>query len=240
MKLLTGSSDCESSNSDSDLNDYFLFLLIKEGLQIQMILLILLLLFVTNILRVFHLIPRNYSYFHILILIMIPNDSIFTFKKIGVTNSALSITASISVSVLKQFPTRPSQYYVPKWSIQHFRQLVTKVIYLPAWHTYYSKTYNLFQLSSFTEEGCKFPKPCYIAIGRKIRSRDPSLSLPNYFMYGLFECVNNFCITHLYCCTFFSVTSHCHCTDTVIVMIISFDLVLNYFDGYMILLLLIT
>ena len=58
-----------------------------------------------------------------------------------------------------------------------------------------------------------FPKPCYIAIGRKIRSQDPSLSRPNYFMYCLFKCANNFCSTHLNCGTFGGVTSHCYCTD---------------------------
>jgi hypothetical protein len=122
---------------------------------------------------------------------------------------ALVSSASTSLSTLRKFPPRKPF----TCSIQNSRRLVFQEIHIPSWPTHYSNAYNLFQLSSFTEEGCKFPHPCYVTIGRKLRSQDSSITLPDYFMYSLYHCAYKFCDTHLKCCTFCGVTSHRYCTD---------------------------
>ena len=73
---------------------------------------------------------------------------------------------------------------------------------IPAWPTHYSNAYNLFQFSSFNEEGCKFQNTSPLWLGDKIRSQDSSVTLSDYFRYCLFWCVRNFCTTHLKCCSF--------------------------------------
>ena len=78
--------------------------------------------------------------------------------------------------------------------------------------------YPLFQLSNFNENGCKFPKPYYIVLSENIRRQESSIKLPDYLQYRLFHCVDNFCTTHLNCCSYCGDKYHgwlCHskCTD---------------------------
>jgi hypothetical protein len=81
-------------------------------------------------------------------------DPISSSEKFGVTTSVLSITASTSTSVstIQKFPTIKSF----KCSILNSRWIMLKEIPIPAWPNYYSNAYDLFQLSSFNENGCKF------------------------------------------------------------------------------------
>ena len=82
-------------------------------------------------------------------------DSISSSEKFEVTTSVLLITASTSVSTLHKFSaSKPF-----KCSIQNFRRIELKEIPIPACPTHYSNAYDLFQLSSFNENGCKFPEP---------------------------------------------------------------------------------
>ena len=53
-------------------------------------------------------------------------------------------------------------FHRDKCFIQNSHHLVLKEIPISAWPIHYSNAYNLFQLSSFNENGCKFPKPSYL------------------------------------------------------------------------------
>jgi len=88
-----------------------------------------------------------------------------------------------------------------------------KEIPISAWPTNHSNAYDLFKLSSFNENGCKFPKKSFPWLGDKIRSQDLSLPLPDYFWYCLFECACKFSHTHLNCCSCCGVKSHYICVD---------------------------
>jgi hypothetical protein len=136
-------------------------------------------------------------------------DPISSPEKSGITTSVLSITASTSVSTSRKFPARQPL----KRFIQNSRQMIFEEIHISAWPTQYSNAYDLFQLSSFHDNGCKFPKISYISLGDKICSQDSSVTLTDYFQYCLFHCIQNFCRSHLNCCSFCGVTSHSFCTD---------------------------
>jgi len=58
--------------------------------------------------------------------------SISTYEKLGVTTSVLSISASTSVSVLKQFSAKISQYQAFNDPIQQSRKIISKKIAIPA------------------------------------------------------------------------------------------------------------
>jgi len=79
-------------------------------------------------------------------------------------------------------------------------------------NSYSRLTYPLFQ-SSFNENGFKFQNPSFIFQRDKMFSQDPSVSLPNYSMYCVFECANKFCNTHLKCCSYCGAKSHPFCPD---------------------------
>ena len=96
-------------------------------------------------------------------------DPISSSEKSGITTSVQSITSTIR----KPF----------KCFIQNSRHLLLKEIPIPTWPTHYSNAYNLFQLSSFNENGIKFQNTSFIFHGNRIFSQDPSESLPNYSMY---------------------------------------------------------
>jgi len=72
----------------------------------------------------------------------------------------------------------------------------------------FSNAYNLFHLSSFNTNGCKFPKSSFIWLDDKILSQDSSVTLPDCFKYCLLYCAANFCITQLNCCSCCGVKSH--------------------------------
>jgi hypothetical protein len=72
--------------------------------------------------------------------------------------STLALSVSTSVSICKRFPARTFHSQAYKCSPQQPRQIVTNEIIIHAWPTHYFKAYNLFHLSSFNEDGCKFPK----------------------------------------------------------------------------------
>ena len=115
------------------------------------------------------------------------------------------------------------------------RRIVLKEIPIPAWPTQYSNAFDLFQLSSFHENGCIFPKSSFMWLDDKIRNQDSSVPLPDYFMYCLSNCAHNFCITHLNCCSSCGVKSHSLCIDNCSDFASSdhfFILVLNCYDGY--------
>ena len=57
----------------------------------------------------------------------------------------------------------------------------------------------------------KFPEPSFMDLGDKIRNQDSSITLPDYFQYSLFHCVNNACITHLKRCSSCGIRSHSLC-----------------------------
>jgi len=120
-------------------------------------------------------------------------DAISSSGKFGVTTSVLSITVSTSVFTLHKFPAK--KHF--KCSIQNSRRIVLKEFPIPAWPTHYFNTYNLFQLSSFNENGCKLSKSSFICLGDKIRDQDSSVMPPDYFQYCLFNCAYNFFRTHL-------------------------------------------
>jgi len=75
-------------------------------------------------------------------------------ENFGVTTSVISITAPTSVSTLDEFPARKPF----KCSILNSLRIVLKEIPISVWPTHYSNVYNLFQLSSFNEDGYRFPK----------------------------------------------------------------------------------
>jgi len=155
--------------------------------------------------------------------------------------STLALSVSTSVSVCKRFPARMFHSQAYKCSPQQPRLIVTNdIIY--AWPTHYSKAYNLFHLSSFNENGCKFPKISLDCLFQRIPHQVPSVTLQEYFQYSLSRCVSTFCICHLNCCPCCGDTSYCLCNNvqTVLGLIIVLTLVLIYFDGYSILLLCIT
>jgi len=111
-------------------------------------------------------------------------------------SSTIPIKASTLESVLKKFPARTPF----KCSVQQSCSIVLNKIPILAWPTNYSNAYNLFQLSSFNDNGCKLPEPIYFWLSDRIHSQDSSVTLPDYFRHCLFLCVNNFCTTHLKCC----------------------------------------
>ena len=121
-------------------------------------------------------------------------DSVSNPEKIGVM--ALVSSASTSLSTLRKFPPRKPF----TCSLQKSRRLVCQEIHIPAWPTHYSNAYNLFQSSSFT--GNTFQQNLFlIGFSDKIRTQDPSVTLPDYFNFSLSCCVHHFCKTHLKCCS---------------------------------------
>ena len=85
-------------------------------------------------------------------------DSISNPEKVGVMKSNLALSASTSLSVCKKFSTRTFHCQAYKCSPQQSHRILLIEIPIPAWPTHYSKAYNLFQLSSFHQNGCKFPE----------------------------------------------------------------------------------
>jgi hypothetical protein len=67
--------------------------------------------------------------------------------------------------------------------------MVLKKILIPAWPTHYFKAYNIFQLSSFNENCCKFPKSSFLWLRDKIRCQDSTVMLRDYFKYCLLHCI---------------------------------------------------
>ena len=116
-------------------------------------------------------------------------NPISTSEKLEVTSSILSIAASTSVSVFKQFLART---FIPQP-----RRIVTNEISTAAWPTHYSNVYNLFPSSSFNENGCTVPTASYMDRGDKFCNEDSNVTLPDYFQYCLFNCVTDFCTTNL-------------------------------------------
>ena len=127
-------------------------------------------------------------------------DSVSNPEKLGIIKSTLALSVSTSVSVCKKFPARTFHFKAYKCSPQQPRQIVTNGINIHAWPTHYSKAYNLFHLSSFSENGCKFPKIFLDYLFQRILHQDPSVTLQEYFRYSLSRCVSTFCICHLNCC----------------------------------------
>ena len=127
--------------------------------------------------------------------------------------STLALSVSTSVSVCKRFPARTLHSQTSKCSLQQPRQIVTNEITIHAWPTHYSRAYNLFHLSSFNENGCKFPKMWSLDLFQRIPRQDPSVTLQEYFQYSLSRCVSTFCTIHLKCCPYCGDTSHRNCTD---------------------------
>ena len=109
--------------------------------------------------------------------------------QLEVTNSILLIIVSTSVSVSKQFPARTPQYQASNYPTQEPRKIVPEEIHIPAWPIHYSKDFNLFHLSSFTENGCIFPKIIYIWSDERINSQRLSLILPYYCRNSFHYCV---------------------------------------------------
>ena len=72
--------------------------------------------------------------------------------------STLALSVSTSVSVCKRFPAKKFYSQTYNFSPQQPCQIVTNEIIIHAWPTYYSKAYNLFHLSSFNANDCKFSK----------------------------------------------------------------------------------
>ena len=104
---------------------------------------------------------------------------------------ALVSSASTSLSTLRKFPPRKPF----KCSLQNSRRLVCQKIHIPAW-----PTHNLFQSSSFHDTKFKI-ELFFCGFGDKLRNQDSSVTLPVYFRYSLYCCVNHFCKTHLKCCS---------------------------------------
>ena len=74
---------------------------------------------------------------------------------------------------------------------------------------FFSKVFKLFHSSSFTEKGFVLSRPKdYLDADDKLRANDPSLTLPEYFYYSLFQCSTAFCRTNLKCCNGCGRTSH--------------------------------
>jgi len=122
--------------------------------------------------------------------------------------STLVLSASNSVLTLRKFPPRK----LFKWSIKNSCRLVFKKIPIPAWPSHYSKAYNLFHLSSFNENDCKFPKLWSSEFFQRISREDPSVTLQEYLQFSRSRCASTFCTTHLKCCPFCGDTSHLLCT----------------------------
>ena len=104
-------------------------------------------------------------------------NSISSSEKFELTTLVLSITASTSVFTLHKLSARKPF----KCSIQNSHRMVLKEIPIPLWPIHYSNAYDLFQLSSFNENDCKFPEPSYFWLGENIRSQDSSVTLTDYF-----------------------------------------------------------
>jgi len=136
-------------------------------------------------------------------------DTISSSEKFGVTISVLSITAPPAVSTLHKFPARKPF----KYSIQNSRRILLKEIPIHAWPTHFSNAYNLFHLSSFYVNDYIFPKSNFIWLCDHVYNRDSYVLLTDYFQYCLFNCTHKFCRTHLTCCSYGGVKSHCVCLD---------------------------
>ena len=120
-----------------------------------------------------------------------------------------SIKTSTSVSNLNKFPARKPF----KSSNRNSCQIVIKEIPILAWPTPYFKAYNLYQLSSFDKNGCKFRKSSYVWTDERINFQRSSLTLSGYFKHFLFHFVLHFCRTRLNCCSSCGIKSHFICSD---------------------------
>jgi hypothetical protein len=108
-------------------------------------------------------------------------------------------------------PRNPPRSRLPSVSISSssLQSINFNTIPIPAWPSHYSKVFNLFHSSSFTEKGFVLSRPKdYLDADDKIRANDSSLTLPEYFHYSLFQCSTAFCRTHLKCCNGCGRTSH--------------------------------
>ena len=87
--------------------------------------------------------------------------------------------------------------------------IVLDEIQIPAWPSHYSRVFKLFHLSSFTENGCVFPKSniSYFDIADKISAQDMNLEVTDYFEYSRFHCILDFCVKYLRCCGFCGLSS---------------------------------
>jgi hypothetical protein len=108
-------------------------------------------------------------------------DSVSNLEKVEIMKSTLALSVSTSVSVHKRFPAKTFHSQASKCSPQQLRQIVINEITIHAWPTHYSKAYNLFHLSSFNENGCKFPESSDIWLCDEIHSQDSSVTLPFFF-----------------------------------------------------------
>jgi hypothetical protein len=126
---------------------------------------------------------------------------------ISVKSGVIIISTSPQVRCL---PRNPPQSRLPSVSnsSSSLQSINFNAVPIPAWPSHYSKVFKLYNSSSFNEKGCIIPEPDLIDIGRKLRDKDTSLTLPEYFRYSLFHCSTAFCRTHLKCCVMCGLRSH--------------------------------
>ena len=133
---------------------------------------------------------------------------------ISVKSGVILTSNSPQVRCLSRNPPRSRLPSVSS-SSSSLHSLNFNTIPISAWPSHYSKIFNLFYSSSFTEKGCVLSKPKdFLDAGAKIRGivafvkDNTPVTLPEYFHYSLFHCSIAFCRTHLKCCNGCGRTSH--------------------------------
>ena len=127
---------------------------------------------------------------------------------ISVKSGVIIISTSPQVRCL---PRNPPQSRLPSVSnsSSSLQSINFNAVSIPAWPPYSSKVFKLYTSSSFNEKGCIISEhPDVMDIDRRLRVKDTSLTLPEYFRYSLFKCSVAFCRTHLKCCYMCGLTSH--------------------------------
>ena len=127
---------------------------------------------------------------------------------ISVKSGVIITSSSPRVIYLPRNPPIPQLPSVSLSSLS-IPSVVFDTVPIPAWPSQYSKVFKLYNSSSFNEKGCIISEhPDFMDIERRLRVKDTSLTLPEYFRYSLFKCSVAFCRTYLKCCYMCGLTSH--------------------------------
>ena len=126
---------------------------------------------------------------------------------ISVKSGVILTSNSPQVRCLSRNPPRSRLPSVSS-SSSSLQSINFNAVSIPAWPPHYSKVFKLYNSSSFNEKGCIITKPDFMDIDRRLRDKDTSLTLPEYFRYSLFNCSTAFCRTYLKCCFMCGLKSH--------------------------------
>jgi len=139
---------------------------------------------------------------------LLPVLILLLLKKSGYNLNFIDNSFNFSIHFTQVSCKKTFQIFYPKFSSDG-----AQGNFFPAWPTHCSNAFDLFKLSSFNKNGCKFPNIPLLRLDDIIHSQDSSVSLPDYFMYCLFKCARKFCNTHLNYCSSCGAKSHSTCFD---------------------------